>query len=33
VQRLDDGLGELAVLVSVLGMLVSERTDAFRTLR
>jgi hypothetical protein len=33
VQRLDDGLGELAVLVSVLGMLVSERTDAFCTLR
>ena len=33
VQRLDDGLGELAVLVSIIGVLASERTDALRTLR
>ena len=33
VQRVDYGLGKLAVLVSIIGVLVRERTDAFRTLR
>ncbi len=31
VQRLDDRLRELAVLVSVFGVLACERTDAFRS--